>query len=149
MVTAGRARPRRTSSSTSFATSTADSWRSSRTRSACADEAPEATRFAGEVRDDLLRMLFVCCDDVIPRESRLVLALKTLCGFSTAEIALRLFTSEANVHKRLQRARDRLRESSADPLTSPPLAALRLRLPSVHEVLYLLFNEGYLSAHAE
>lgn len=104
--------------------------------------------FAAEVRDDMLRMLFVCCDDAIPRESRVVLALKTLCGFSTAEIALRLFTTEANVYKRLARARDRLRE--APPHTeTPPLEALRSRLTSVHVVLYLLFNEGYLSAHAE
>ena len=96
----------------------------------------------------MLRMLFVCCDDAIPPESRLVLALKTLCGFSTAEIALRLFTSEANVHKRLARARDRLREAPPD-VETPPLETLRSRLPSVHGVLYLLFNEGYLSAHAE
>ena len=109
---------------------------------------PAPPYFAGEVRDDMLRMLFVCCDDAIPRESRLVLALKTLCGFSTAEIALRLFTSEANVHKRLARARDRLREAPPD-VETPPLETLRSRLPSVHAVLYLLFNEGYLSAHAE
>src|SRR5882724_8687145 len=104
--------------------------------------------FAGEVRDDLLRMLFVCCDDAIPRESQLVMALKTLCGFSTAEIALRLFTTEENVYKRLARARDRLRKGDAG-LQTPPLDALRSRLRSVHTVLYLLFNEGYLSANAE
>lgn len=109
---------------------------------------PAPPTFPGEVRDDLLRMIFVCCDDAIPPESRLVLALKTLCGFSTAEIALRLFTSEANVHKRLARARDRLREAPPD-VETPPLEALRSRLPSVHGVIYLLFNEGYLSAHAE
>lgn len=109
---------------------------------------PEDPSFAGEVRDDLLRMLFVCCDDVIPRESRLVLALKTLCGFSTAEIALRLFTTEANVHKRLGRARERLRRTPL-AVETPPLEALASRISSVHEVLYLLFNEGYLSAHAQ
>ncbi len=111
-------------------------------------DGPAPAHFAGEVSDDLLRMIFVCCDDAIPPESRLVLALKTLCGFSTAEIALRLFTSEANVHKRLARARDRLREDPPD-VETPPLETLRSRLPSVYGVIYLLFNEGYLSAHAE
>jgi RNA polymerase sigma-70 factor (ECF subfamily) len=109
---------------------------------------PASSYFASEVADDVLRMLFVCCDDVIPPESRLVLALKTLCGFSVSEIALRLFTTEANVYKRLARARERLREASLD-LDTPPLETLQSRLPSVHAVLYLLFNEGYLSAHAE
>jgi RNA polymerase sigma factor (sigma-70 family) len=110
--------------------------------------APASASFAGEVADDMLRMLFICCDDAIPRESQLVFALKTLCGFSATEIALRLFTSEANVYKRLGRARDRLRDTSPD-IQTPPLDALRSRLPSVHAVLYLLFNEGYLAAHAE
>lgn len=110
------------------------------------DDVAATHQFAGEVHDDLLRMLFVCCDEDIPRESRIVFALKTLCGFSTSEIALRIFTSEANVHKRLQRARDKLRATVE--LTTPSLDAMRARMPSVHEVLYLLFIEGYLSAHA-
>ncbi|WP_428261480.1 RNA polymerase sigma factor [Haliangium sp.] len=114
---------------------------------AALEEAP-APVLAGEVQDDLLRMLFVCCDQAIPVESQLVLALKTLCGFDIREIALRLFTTEANVYKRLGRARQRLRQRA------PVLGELthdqrRSRLPAVHEVLYLLFTEGYLSSHAE
>ncbi len=107
---------------------------------------PEPPAFEGEVKDELLRMLFVCCADEIPRDSRLVLALKTLCGFSVSEIAFRLFTTEANVYKRLERARARLSELAVDTET-PPLEALRSRLSSVRSVLYLLFNEGYLSLH--
>lgn len=100
----------------------------------------------GEVRDDLLRMLFVCCDEAIPVESQLVLALKTLCGFEVREIAQRLFSSEANVYKRLGRARSRLREL---PLSEVDLGPEQLgaRLPAVHSILYLLFTEGYLSSH--
>ena len=103
---------------------------------------------AGEVRDDLLRMLFVTCDEALPVESQLVLALKTLCGFGVREIAHRLFTSEANVYKRLGRARTRLQElpPRLDELGAEQVAA---RLASVHRILYLLFTEGYLSSHAE
>jgi RNA polymerase sigma factor (sigma-70 family) len=111
-------------------------------------EEPVLPAFANEVRDELLRMLFVCCDERIPSESRLVLALKTLCGFSVAEIAFRLFTTEANVYKRLARARERLRAGDVGTET-PPLESLRTRVPSVHAVIYVLFNEGYLSTHAE
>jgi RNA polymerase sigma factor (sigma-70 family) len=113
-----------------------------------AGETPTSAFYESEVRDDLLRMIFICCDKCIPRDSRLVLALKTLCGFSAAEIAHRLFTSEANVHKRLERARNRLRESPLDSGT-PTLESLAPRLPSVLATLYLLFNEGYLSLQAD
>ncbi|MFZ5469808.1 MAG: RNA polymerase sigma factor [Myxococcota bacterium] len=107
-----------------------------------------AAMLAGEVRDDLLRMLFVCCDDSIPVESQLAIALKTLCGFDVREIAERLFTTEANVYKRLGRARSRLRELPFEPddLSTEQLAS---RLPAVQSIVYLLFTEGYLSSKAE
>ncbi len=96
-----------------------------------------------EVQDDVLRLLFVCADPAIPPESQLVLALKTLCGFSTGEIALRLFQSEEGVHKRLQRARARLREHAEMQSIDPE------RVPGVLHMLYLLFNEGYCSAQPD
>src|SRR2546423_1394132 len=103
---------------------------------------------ANEVQDDLLRMLFVCCDEAIPEQSQLVFALKTLCGFDIREIALRLFISEANVYKRLGRARNRLREHP--PRTDGPSGAqMSSRLPAVNKILYLVFTEGHLSSHAE
>lgn len=101
-----------------------------------------------EIPDDLLRMLFLCCDDALPVESQLVLALKTLCGFDVREIALRLFTTEANVYKRLGRARSRLREAPRRG-TDPAPEQLAARLPAVHSVLYLLFTEGHLSSHPD
>jgi RNA polymerase sigma factor (sigma-70 family) len=96
-----------------------------------------------EVQDDVLRLLFVCADPAIPPESQLVLALKTLCGFSTQEIALRLFQREDAIHKRLQRARARLREHAEVQSLDPE------RAHSVLHMLYLLFNEGYSSAQPD
>jgi RNA polymerase sigma-70 factor (ECF subfamily) len=101
----------------------------------------------GDVRDELLRMLFVCCDEQLPVESQLVLALKTLCGFEVRAIAERLFTTEDNVYKRLGRARGRLAEATYD--ANMTLEQLATRLPAVRSVLYTLFTEGYLSSHAD
>ena len=96
-----------------------------------------------EVHDDVLRLLFVCADPAIPPESQLVLALKTLCGFSIQEIALRLFQGEDAVNKRLQRARSRLREHAELQSIDPE------RVHGVLHMLYLLFNEGYSSAEVD
>ncbi|MFZ5896253.1 MAG: RNA polymerase sigma factor [Myxococcota bacterium] len=103
---------------------------------------------AADVRDDLLRMLFACCDDAIALESQLVLALKVLCGFDVREISERLFANEAAVYKRLTRGRNRLREVEVEHAELTP-AQLASRLPAVQSVLYVLFTEGYLSSHAE
>jgi RNA polymerase sigma factor (sigma-70 family) len=111
-------------------------------------ETAPAAALAGDVRDDILRMLFACCDDAIPVESQLVIALTTLCGFAVREVAERLFLGEANVYKRLARARSRLRTLPFEPdeLSPQQLAA---RLPAVRSIVYVLFTEGYLSSHAD
>jgi RNA polymerase sigma factor (sigma-70 family) len=106
------------------------------------------TILAGDVRDDLLSMLFACCDDALPIESQLVLALKVLCGFDVREISERLFISEANAYKRFMRARTRLCETGFELAELTP-AQLAARLPAVRTILYVLFTEGYLSSHAE
>ncbi len=114
-----------------------------------ANDASEPTRTAPldqEIRDDTLRLLFVCCHPSIPIESQLVLALKTLCGFSIGEIASRLFLTEANAYKRLTRARNQLRKVHS-PLAELTESECRKRLGAVQQVLYVLFTEGHLSSH--
>lgn len=96
-----------------------------------------------DVRDDVLTLLFVCADPALPAESQLVLALRTLSGFSIEEIALRLFQSEDAINKRLQRARARLRGHAE------PRGLDAERVPGVLHMLYLLFNEGYASAQPD
>src|SRR5262245_21848914 len=94
------------------------------------ESAPLEPQFADEIGDEPLRLLFVSCHEEVPDESRVALALKTLCGFSTAEIARALLTTEANVQKRIERARDRLRELDVD-FDTPAAAQLRARLDAV------------------
>jgi len=110
--------------------------------------AEEAVYLEHEVKDDLLRMLFVCANPAIPRESQIIFALKILCGFSTEEIALRLFQSHEAIYKRLQRARAALRER-IQGLEPPGIEEVASRLPAVLNMLYLLFTEGYSSAQPD
>lgn len=112
-------------------------------------EGPEPEAYLpAEVQDEQLRMLFVCCDEALEPRTQLVLALKILCGFSVPEIALRLFSRDDAIRKRLQRGRARLKALSPS-LQSPALASLQARLPAVQRVVYLLFNEGYSSSKPE
>ncbi|OYW69174.1 MAG: sigma factor, ECF subfamily protein, partial [Verrucomicrobiales bacterium 32-60-5] len=62
------------------------------------------------LRDDTLRLMFVCCHPQLSAEAQIALALRTLCGLSPAEIAAAFVTSEAAISKRLVRARQRIRE---------------------------------------
>jgi RNA polymerase sigma-70 factor (ECF subfamily) len=92
--------------------------------------------------DDTLRMMFVCFHPELAADSQTALALRTLCGFSPAEIAAAFLTSEAAIAKRLVRARQRIRELAL-PFALPGTAELSARLDGVLHTLYLLFNEGY------
>jgi RNA polymerase sigma-70 factor (ECF subfamily) len=101
-----------------------------------------------EIEDSQLRMIFACCHPRLARENQLALTLKVLCGFGNSEIARALLISEEAVKKRLQRStRDLIDQQIA--LEPPAAEELAERLDSVHQVLYLLFNEGYSSSDGE
>jgi RNA polymerase sigma factor (sigma-70 family) len=102
----------------------------------------ESPGFDSEIKDRRLQLMFACCHPLIPPEAQATLALKTLCGFSPAEIAKAFLTTEAAIAKRLVRARQKIRELRI-PFEVPAGAELSLRLESVLQTLYLLFNEGY------
>jgi RNA polymerase sigma factor (sigma-70 family) len=101
-----------------------------------------------EITDDFLKMLFFCCDTELPMESQLVLSLKTLCGFDVREIAIRLFTTEENVYKRLARARSHLK-SKMKMNPNESYITDSSRITGVQRVIYSLFSEGYLSTHLD
>jgi RNA polymerase sigma factor (sigma-70 family) len=100
------------------------------------------------VKDDLLRMMFTCCHLGISEENQITLILKTLCGFSTAEIARTFLTSEDTITKRLYRTKEYFREQKIK-LEIPSVAELKDRTYAVLNSIYLLFNEGYNSTHSE
>ncbi|WP_404366885.1 RNA polymerase sigma factor [Corallococcus coralloides] len=104
---------------------------------------PEApTRFAAELPDDALRLLFACCHPALSREMQVTLTLKVACGFSVREVAAALLADEPTVAQRLVRAKRTLRACRAT-LEVPSPESLPERLGAVHAALYLLFNEGY------
>lgn len=101
-----------------------------------------ALAHAHEIRDDTLRLLFVCCHPSIAADAQVVLALKMLCGFGTGVIARAFLTSEAAVEKQLTRTKQRIAEAGL-PFELPEGADLAPRLDGVLAALCLLFNEGY------
>jgi RNA polymerase sigma factor (sigma-70 family) len=102
----------------------------------------DAPMFEDEIKDGRLRLFFACCHPLIPPESQIALALKTLCGFSPAEIAKAFLSSEAAIAKRLTRARQSIQEQKI-PFEIPSGEELSPRLDGVLQSIYLLFNEGY------
>ncbi len=100
------------------------------------------------IKDDLLRMMFACCHPEISKENQITLILKTLCGFSTAEIAKAFLTNEDTVSKRLYRTKEFFRQHKIK-LIIPSENEIKNRTDAVLNTIYLLFNEGYNSTNSE
>lgn len=94
------------------------------------------------LRDDMLRLIFTCAHPALSLESRVVLALRTLCGLSTTELAVVLLTTESAVAKRLTRTRTKIARAGI-PYEIPPDDELPQRLSAVCAVLHA----AYTSAH--
>jgi RNA polymerase sigma factor (sigma-70 family) len=103
------------------------------------DPAPEP---AEVVHDDLLRLVFTCCHPALAVEAQVALALRTLGGLSTAEVARGLMVPEATMAKRLTRAKQKITQARI-PYRVPAADELPGRLTGVAATVYLIFNEGY------
>ena len=102
----------------------------------------EADPLTQEFEDDQLVLMLTCCHPSFTREAQTALILKTLCAFSTAEIARAYLTQESTIAQRLVRAKRRIGEQNIR-FELPDGVALAERIQTLLEVLYLMFNEGY------
>jgi RNA polymerase sigma factor (sigma-70 family) len=126
-----------------------DQWRSEgarrrREETAALLEIPEQGRH-GSDHDDTLALLFLCCHPALSVPSQLALTLRAVGGLTTAEIANAFLVPEATMAQRISRAKESIRSAGTRfELPAQPEQAERLRV--VLHVLYLVFNEGYLTS---
>jgi RNA polymerase sigma factor (sigma-70 family) len=95
--------------------------------------------------DDRLRLIFTCCHPALPRAAQVALTLRTVCGLTTEQIAKALVVRESAVAQRITRAKRKIGDAGI-PYRVPAPEELPDRLDQVLTVVYLLFNEGYLSS---
>jgi RNA polymerase sigma factor (sigma-70 family) len=96
-------------------------------------------------RDDTLELMFMCCHPALSDPSAIALTLRAVAGLSTAEIASAFLVPEGTMAQRISRAKRGI-ESSAVPFAMPRAREWNGRLRAVLRVLYLVFNEGYLTS---
>ena len=108
-------------------------------RSQLPGDAPEA--------DDRLRLIFTCCHPALAQEAQVALTLRAVAGFTTPEIAAAFLVSEATMAQRIVRAKRKI-VAAHIPYRVPQGEDVAERLDAVLAVLYLMFNEGYLSRGA-
>ncbi|MEU4574308.1 RNA polymerase sigma factor [Nonomuraea sp. ATR24] len=98
--------------------------------------------------DGRLRLMFTCCHPALPRAAQIALTLRVVCGLTTGQIAAAFLAPETTVAQRITRAKKKIAEAGI-PYRVPAAGELPARVREVLAVIYLLFNEGYLSSTAE
>lgn len=112
-------------------------------------EAEMAERLDGEhYRDDILRLLFVCCHPDLPANQQIALALRVVAGVPLRQVARAFLVSETAMEQRLTRAKARIAAHTV-PFDPPDAHARLERLGTVAVMLYLVFNEGYSRGHSD
>jgi RNA polymerase sigma-70 factor (ECF subfamily) len=101
-----------------------------------------------QYRDDILRLLFICCHPGLPAVQQIALALRIVCGLSVPQIARAFLVGEAAMEQRITRAKARVARAAV-PFEAPGPAERAERLAAVAAMTYLLFNEGYSASDHE
>ena len=101
-----------------------------------------------DYRDDVLRLLFICCHPDLPATQQIALALRIVCGLSVPEIARAFLVSESAMEQRITRAKAKVAKAGT-PFETPGAVERAERLAAVAAMVYLLFNEGYSASGGE
>ena len=101
-----------------------------------------------DYRDDILRLLFVCCHPDLPATQQIALALRIVSGLTVKQIARAFLVSDAAMEQRITRAKARVAQANV-PFEAPGASERAERLASVVPMIYLIFNEGYTTNIAE
>jgi RNA polymerase sigma-70 factor (ECF subfamily) len=110
-------------------------------------ETPMAERLDGaHYRDDILRLMFICCHPELPATQQIALALRIVCGLSVRQIARVFLVGEAAMEQRITRAKSRIAKAEI-PFEAPGPAERSERLAAVAYMVYLVFTEGYTAGH--